>query len=143
MRLVGYLKRDTQQNSLYLCHIRRHTEQTYLTKVYTVFFYVETQCSFADPAKWWAVDWIHMAQQLDRRRSLANTVRHFRVERKDGLLSSRATVGSHKRLCLMQFVSLFVSWLVRSFVRSLVGWLVRWLVGWLVGSVVRKHDAAN
>ena len=94
------------------------------------------------------MDWIHIAQQLDRWRSFANTVRHFRVPEKNGLLSSRATVGSHKRLCLMQFVSLFVSWLVGSFNPSLVGWLVRWLVGWLVCSVVRrlvksKHDGAN
>jgi len=53
-------------------------------KIYTVFLYVATQCSFVGPAKWRAVDWIHMAQQLDRRRSLANTVRHFRVLEKMG-----------------------------------------------------------
>jgi len=53
-------------------------------KVYTVFFLVATQCCFADPAKWTAVDLIHVAQQLDCRRSFANTVRHFRVPEKMG-----------------------------------------------------------
>jgi hypothetical protein len=59
--------------------------------------------------------------------------------RKDGLLSRRATVGSHKRLCLMQFVSLFVSWLVGLFVRPffgrLVSSLISRLVGWFCGAV--------
>ena len=44
--------------------------------------------------------------------------------RKNGLLSRKETVGSYKRLCLMQFVSLFVSWFVRSFVRPSVLWSV-------------------
>ena len=53
-------------------------------KVYTEFYYAATRCSLADPAKWRPVDWIHVARQLDRRRSLANTVRHFRAPEKMG-----------------------------------------------------------
>ena len=60
--------------------------------------------------------------------------------RKDGRLSSRATVGSHKRLCLMHFVSLFVIWLVCWFVRPFFGRLVSsllsMLVGWFCGPLV-------
>ena len=85
------------------------------------------------------MDWIGLAQYMNRCRAFVNEVMDHRVLQCGWFLDlTQDMLATQEGFFSLVFVSCLVSWFVSKLVGCLVGCLVGWLVGWSVSQLVRS-----